>query len=186
MYEIVMPQLSDSMDEGKLIAWKVNVGQEVKSGDVIAEVESDKAIMEVETFKDGVVKELLVKEGEEAKIGSIIARIETDKKSSEKQVKKLQEVKKEKAKQEETQEIQSKPEHDMRPKKAQSVKKQSDETVKNISPKARAKAASYGFDIADIMDKSKEEITLLMEMLVRAYDPCISCSAHFLEVEFLE
>ena len=158
MYEIVMPQLSDSMDEGKLIAWKVNIGQEVKSGDVIAEVESDKAIMEVETFKDGVVKELLVKEGEEAKIGSVIARIETDKKSSEKQVKVPQEVKKEKAKQEETQEIQAKPEFDMRPKKAQSVKKQSDETVKNISPKARAKAASYGFDIADIIDKSKEEI----------------------------
>ncbi len=37
-----------------------------------------------------------------------------------------------------------------------------------------------------MLDKSKEEITLLMEMLVRAYDPCISCSAHFLEVEFLE
>ena len=160
MYEIVMPQLSDSMDEGKLIAWKVNVGQEVKSGDVIAEVESDKAIMEVETFKDGVVKELLVKEGEEAKVGSVIARIETDEKSSEKQVKKPQEVKKEKEKekQEETQEIQAKPELDMRPKKVQSVKKQSKEMVKNISPKARVKVASYGFDIADIMDKSKEEI----------------------------
>ena len=147
MYEIVMPQLSDSMDEGKLIAWKVSVGQEVKSGDVIAEVESDKAIMEVETFKDGIVKELLVKEGEEAKVGSVIARIETDEKSSEKQVKIPQEVKKEKAKQEETQEIQTKPELDITQKKEKSVQKQSDETVKNISPKARAKAAQYGIEL---------------------------------------
>ncbi|MEO1937774.1 MAG: dihydrolipoamide acetyltransferase family protein, partial [Sulfurimonas sp.] len=147
MYEIVMPQLSDSMDEGKLIAWKVSVGQEVKSGDVIAEVESDKAIMEVETFKDGIVKELLVKEGEEAKVGSVIARIETDKKSSKEEIKTSQEVKHEKAKQEETQEIQAKPKLDIAPKKAQSVQKQSDETVKNISPKARAKAAQYGIEL---------------------------------------
>ena len=40
--------------------------------------------------------------------------------------------------------------------------------------------------LPQMLDKTKEEITLLMEMLVRAYDPCISCSAHFLEVEFIE
>ncbi len=76
MYEIVMPQLSDSMEEGKLVSWKVKPGDSVKTGDVIAEVESDKAIMEVQTFKNGTVKELLVKEGDEAPVGTVIARID--------------------------------------------------------------------------------------------------------------
>ncbi|ADV46257.1 2-oxo acid dehydrogenase subunit E2 [Nitratifractor salsuginis] len=75
-YEIVMPQLSDSMTEGKLISWKVKPGDKVKVGDTIAEVESDKAIMEVQTFHDGIVRELKVKEGESAPVGSVIAVIE--------------------------------------------------------------------------------------------------------------
>ncbi len=77
-YKIVMPQLSDSMEEGKLISWKVKPGDHVKMGDVIAEVESDKAIMEVQSFKEGVVKELKIKEGESAPVGSVIAVIDTD------------------------------------------------------------------------------------------------------------
>ena len=39
--------------------------------------------------------------------------------------------------------------------------------------------------VPEILDKSDEEITLMLEMLVRAYDPCISCSAHFLDVKFV-
>ncbi|WP_457599287.1 dihydrolipoamide acetyltransferase family protein [Hydrogenimonas sp.] len=76
-YEIVMPQLSDSMEEGKLISWKVKPGDRVKVGDVIAEVESDKAIMEVQSFKDGVVKSLKLEEGKSAPVGTVIAEIET-------------------------------------------------------------------------------------------------------------
>ncbi|WP_456451154.1 dihydrolipoamide acetyltransferase family protein [Hydrogenimonas sp.] len=81
-YNIVMPQLSDAMEEGKLISWKVKPGDAVHQGDVIAEVESDKAIMEVQTFKDGLVKELRLKEGESAPVGSVIAVIETSAQSS--------------------------------------------------------------------------------------------------------
>ena len=77
-YKIVMPVLSDTMDKGKLIKWRVKEGDVVHKGDVIAEVESDKAIMEVQTFKDGVVKKLLVKEGEEVPIKTPIAIIETE------------------------------------------------------------------------------------------------------------
>ncbi len=77
-YEIVMPQLSDSMEEGKLIGWKIKPGDRVKTGDVIAEVESDKAIMEVQSFRDGVVKKLMLKEGESAPVGSVIAVIEEE------------------------------------------------------------------------------------------------------------
>ncbi len=76
-YEIVMPQLSDSMEEGKLVNWKVHPGDRVEAGEVIAEVESDKAVMEVQSFKDGVVKELKVKEGESVPVGTVIAVLET-------------------------------------------------------------------------------------------------------------
>ena len=76
-YEIVMPQLSDSMEEGKLISWKVHEGDTVHKGDTIAEVESDKAIMEVQSFRDGTVEKLLVHEGDTVPVGTVIAHIET-------------------------------------------------------------------------------------------------------------
>ena len=55
MQEVAMPKLSDSMEEGKIIAWKVKPGDTVRSGDILAEIESDKAVMELESFHDGVV-----------------------------------------------------------------------------------------------------------------------------------
>lgn len=78
VYEIFMPQLSDSMDEGKLIKWMVSVNDKVKIGDIIAEVESDKAIMELQCFKNGVVKALYIKEGESAPVGTVIVDITLD------------------------------------------------------------------------------------------------------------
>lgn len=83
-YEVIMPVLSDTMEKGKLIKWHVKEGDEVKAGDVIAEVESDKAIMEVQTFKSGVVKKLLVKEGEEVPVKTPIAIIEVKEEEEEK------------------------------------------------------------------------------------------------------
>jgi len=78
-YKITMPLLSDTMEKGKLIKWHVKEGDFVKKSDVIAEVESDKAVMEIQTFKSGVVKKLLVKEGEEVPVKTPIAIIDTDK-----------------------------------------------------------------------------------------------------------
>ena len=77
-YKIVMPILSDTMDKGKLVKWYVKEGQYVKEGDKIAEVESDKATMDIETFKSGVVKKLLASVGEEVPVKSVIAIIETE------------------------------------------------------------------------------------------------------------
>ena len=77
-YEIVMPQLSDSMTEGKLVSWKVKPGERVKSGDVIAEVESDKAVIEVQSFKNGTIQSLALEEGDTVPVGTVIAVIETD------------------------------------------------------------------------------------------------------------
>ncbi len=63
--EILMPALSPTMEEGKLAKWHIKVGDKVKSGDVIAEIETDKATMEVEAVDEGVVATLLVEEGAE-------------------------------------------------------------------------------------------------------------------------
>tara|TARA_Y100001970_G_scaffold230691_1_gene286531 strand:+ start:1827 stop:3173 length:1347 start_codon:yes stop_codon:yes gene_type:complete len=62
--EILMPALSPTMTEGNLTKWLVSEGQEVKAGDVIAEIETDKATMEVEAVDEGIVKKLLFKEGD--------------------------------------------------------------------------------------------------------------------------
>ncbi len=70
--EITMPRLSDTMEEGTLVTWKVAVGDKVSSGDVIADVETDKATMELSTYDDGTVAKLVIGEGDTTTIGSLI------------------------------------------------------------------------------------------------------------------
>src|SRR5262245_58572392 len=71
--EITLPKLSDTMDEGKVLRWLKRVGDSVAPGDVIAEVETDKADMEVEAADGGVLSEIRVKEGETAAVGAVLA-----------------------------------------------------------------------------------------------------------------
>ena len=74
--DILMPALSPTMEEGALAKWLVKVGDTVKSGDVIAEIETDKATMEVEAVDEGEVLELLVPAGTQGvKVNAVIARI---------------------------------------------------------------------------------------------------------------
>ena len=63
--QVLMPALSPTMTEGKLAKWHVKVGDEVKSGQVICEIETDKATMEVEAVDEGTVARILVEEGTE-------------------------------------------------------------------------------------------------------------------------
>jgi pyruvate dehydrogenase E2 component (dihydrolipoamide acetyltransferase) len=71
-----MPALSPTMEEGNLAKWHVKVGDKVKPGDVIAEIETDKAIMEVEAVDEGVVSKLLVAEGTQGvKVNAVIAEL---------------------------------------------------------------------------------------------------------------
>lgn len=72
---IQMPLLSDTMTEGVIHKWLKNVGDTVKSGDLIAEVETDKATMEIEAYEDGTLLYIGVKEGEAALVNSVIAVI---------------------------------------------------------------------------------------------------------------
>ena len=73
MPDITMPRLSDTMEEGVIIAWRKNVGDQVHRGDVLAEIETDKAIMELESYDEGVLERMLAAEGDRIAIGTPIA-----------------------------------------------------------------------------------------------------------------
>ncbi len=76
MTDILMPALSPTMEEGVLAKWHVKVGDTVSAGDVIAEIETDKATMEVEAVDEGEVLEILVAEGTEGvKVNTVIAKL---------------------------------------------------------------------------------------------------------------
>lgn len=75
---IEMPKLSDTMTEGTVVKWLKQVGDQVDIGDVIAEVETDKATMEMEAFDDGVLTEIKVQAGERAAIGATLAVLNGD------------------------------------------------------------------------------------------------------------
>ena len=79
MTDILMPALSPTMEEGVLAKWHIKVGDTVSAGDVIAEIETDKATMEVEAVDEGEVLEILVEEGSEGvKVNTPIARLAGD------------------------------------------------------------------------------------------------------------
>jgi len=67
---IEMPKLSDTMTEGTLVRWRVKEGDTISAGDILAEIETDKATMEMESFEDGKLHQILIKEGDKVAIGS--------------------------------------------------------------------------------------------------------------------
>lgn len=75
---IEMPKLSDTMTEGTLIKWHKKVGDTVEIGDILAEIETDKATMEMEAFDEGVITEILIQEGGKAPIGGVLAVLDGD------------------------------------------------------------------------------------------------------------
>src|SRR6185503_14281109 len=75
MPEIQMPKLSDTMTEGTLVTWRKKKGDKVSAGEVIAEIETDKATMEWESPEDGTLTEIYVEEGGKVNVGDKIAFI---------------------------------------------------------------------------------------------------------------
>ena len=73
--EVVMPRLSDTMDSGIIAKWLKQEGDEVKKGDIIAEIETDKANMELESYASGIMARISVREGQSAEVGAPIALI---------------------------------------------------------------------------------------------------------------
>ena len=91
MPEIQMPKLSDTMTEGTLVAWKKKKGDKVSAGEVIAEIETDKATMEWESPEDGTLTEIYVEEGGKVNVGDKIAFIGEEGEAAPKEEKKARE-----------------------------------------------------------------------------------------------
>lgn len=85
--EITMPRLSDTMEEGTLIKWRVKEGDAVSSGDHLADVETDKATMELQAFDDGTVAQVPVNEGDTVPVGDLILLLAEEGESAEDAVK---------------------------------------------------------------------------------------------------
>jgi pyruvate dehydrogenase E2 component (dihydrolipoamide acetyltransferase) len=132
MPEIQMPKLSDTMTEGTLVAWKKKRGDQVSAGEVLAEIETDKATMEWESPEDGTLTEIYVQEGGKVNVGDKIAFIggegEEAPKEEEKEKAKEEKAEKPKAKEEEKKEA--------KPKKAEQPKEEKPKTEEKEEKKA--------------------------------------------------
>src|SRR3990172_703709 len=73
--KVVMPKLSEAMESGKIIKWLKREGDRVQGGDILAEVETDKADVEMEAFGAGVLRKIIVPAGEKAPVGTLIGVI---------------------------------------------------------------------------------------------------------------
>ena len=76
--EVTMPNLGYDMQEGKLQSWLTAVGERVERGDAIAEIETDKATIEMEALASGTLVEILCPAGSQSTVGSVIAVIESE------------------------------------------------------------------------------------------------------------
>ena len=150
MSEFLMPSLGADMESAILVQWKVEVGDRVTKGQVIAEIETSKAVIEIEVFQDGIIEKILVEPGTECSVGTPLAIIRSDEENIS--------VSSVTAAQEQTEEIpleKTKPdrykETTQPPTQPQRIK---------ASPAARRKARELGLDLADLAKTSDGEIHL--------------------------
>lgn len=78
MHELTVPKMGIDTTEVEILKWMVKEGDSIKKGDVVAEIEFEKATTQIESEVSGVVEELLYKEGDTVDVGDVIARIKTD------------------------------------------------------------------------------------------------------------
>ena len=153
MAEIIrMPKMSDTMEEGVISSWLKKVGDEIKSGDILAEVETDKATMELESYDDGTLLHIGIKNGESVPVNGIIAIIgEKDEDISEI----LNEANKNPSNEEEKKELLAEEEKDIK-EEEKNIKIKEDvidavkkiENTENISSNGRIKASPLAKKIA--------------------------------------
>jgi pyruvate dehydrogenase E2 component (dihydrolipoamide acetyltransferase) len=172
MPEIQMPKLSDTMTEGTLVAWKKKKGDKVSAGEVLAEIETDKATMEWESPEDGTLAEIYIEEGGKVNVGDKIAFIasegeeapveaeekkkEEEPKTPEKKEEKPKEAKAEKKEEEKAAaaKVEKKPLGETQ-KPAPKVEKVEETRVK-ASPVARRVAAELGVDLSSVKGTGPE------------------------------
>ena len=167
MPEIQMPKLSDTMTEGTLVAWKKKKGDQVSAGEVLAEIETDKATMEWESPEDGTLTEIYVQEGGKVNVGDKIGFIgaegeeapkqeaPTQKKKTEAPPEKKAQAETEKpapaeATEKETAPAQQKDVGAAAQQKPQAREQKSEEARVKASPVARRIAAELGVDISTV------------------------------------
>ena len=163
MAEVInMPRLSDTMEEGTLAKWFKKVGDTVKEGEILAEIETDKATMEFESFHDGILLHIGIDEGSTAPVDSIIAIIgskdedissllkNTDKKVKEEPKPEVKEEPKPEVKEEPKPEVKEEPKPEVKeePKPVSNNNKPSDRII--ISPLAKSLAKEKGIDISSV------------------------------------
>jgi pyruvate dehydrogenase E2 component (dihydrolipoamide acetyltransferase) len=141
MPEIQMPKLSDTMTEGTLVVWKKKKGDQVSAGEVLAEIETDKATMEWESPEDGTLTEIYVQEGGKVNVGDKIAFIggEDEEAPKEEEKEKEKEEKEEKPKAREEEKKEEKPKKAEQPKEETPTTEDKEEK-KSAPPKAEKKA----------------------------------------------
>jgi len=162
--EITMPKLSDTMEEGTVLQWHLKPGDRVKRGDVIAEVETDKAAMEMEAYEDGVVVELKVAEGQTVPVGTLLAvlasgdesavqsSVETEQADLPAREQEPKEVPQSASGQDAAQEVaRSEPQHLAESaKERQPERKERDAKRQVVSPAARRLADKQGVDVSKL------------------------------------
>ena len=160
MAEIIrMPKMSDTMEEGVIANWLKKVGDEIKSGDILAEVETDKATMELESYDDGTLLHIGVKDGDSVPVDGVIAIIgekgedvneilkDVDSDSSE--VEEIKEIKEEYTPIEKVEEIKDDNKEIVITEPTKIVSELKDERIK-ASPLAKKLANEKGIDISNI------------------------------------
>lgn len=142
MSTFVMPSLGADMESAVLMEWKVKEGESVSKGDIIAEVETSKGVIEIEVFEDGVIEKLLVKEETDCAVGTPLAVIRS--KEQEVEEKESQEFK-----------IDESPQKVLEPEEKKTDEKVFKQRIK-ISPAARKKAKELGVELSEVQGDKKE------------------------------
>ncbi|VEF49486.1 Dihydrolipoyllysine-residue succinyltransferase [Bacillus freudenreichii] len=85
MFEVKMPRTSDEIEESLIVFWHVEEGDTVEEGDVLVEVQTEKAVFEIEAEADGIISEIMIKRGESAKVGDVLVKIDAEAESGAKE-----------------------------------------------------------------------------------------------------
>jgi pyruvate dehydrogenase E2 component (dihydrolipoamide acetyltransferase) len=151
--EITMPRLSETMTDGKILSWNKKINDRVDKGEIIAEVETDKANMEIEAVDSGVISEILVPAGQKAAVGEPIAILNGKKTTPQVPEAKTEEIKK--GKEELRENLEEQPE---KPEKKEETPKP--EKVKQVgikaSPVAKRLAAKENIDLSKVKGTGPE------------------------------
>lgn len=172
---ITMPKMSDTMQEGTIASWLKKVGDEVKSGDVLAEVETDKATMELESYDDGTLLYIGVEEGDSVEVNGVIAIIgekeadyETLLKAHKQQEEKPADKEKAAPKEEKAEE-KSAPKNESEPEKAAASGSSGSNGRIKASPLAKKMAKEKGIDISLV--KGTGDGGRIIKKDIESFDP---------------